>query len=151
MMRKLTGTCAVVFIVLTFRPASPIDNVDAHMRHSHIRKPITHRHADTMDVYVTSKNVVRIVDFNTWGGTTQPLLFTWEELIATARALDEENPKGEELSYELSDEDMMRVVREPGQVRPGVRASCGVPFDLVDKTEGGAIDEFLRKHRDDFM
>ena len=44
----------------------------------------------------------------------------------------------------------MRVVLEPGQIRPGVRASCGVPFDLVDTSEGGAIDDFIRKHKDDF-
>ena len=102
-----------------------------------------------MDVYVTSKNAVRIVDFNTWGGTTQPLLFTWEELVESARALEEDNAAlgGD---FELSDNEIMRVVREPGQVRPGVRASCGVPFDLVDTAEGGAIDEFLRRHKDEF-
>ena len=36
--------------------------------------------ADVMDVYVTKKLKVRIMDFNPVGGTTQPLLFRWDEL-----------------------------------------------------------------------
>ncbi|BBN06244.1 hypothetical protein MPTK1_3g19550 [Marchantia polymorpha subsp. ruderalis] len=34
----------------------------------------------TFDCYVTRDGKVKLVDFNTWGGSTLPLLFTWEEL-----------------------------------------------------------------------
>lgn len=109
---------------------------------SHIRGKFPLR-SYAVDVYVTSKDAVRIVDFNTWGGTTQPLLFSWEELIEAATRVHDSDE-------DLSDDELMRVVLEPGQIRPGVRASCGVPFDLVDTSEGGAIDDFIRKHKDDF-
>lgn len=33
-----------------------------------------------MDVYVTAKGKVRLMDFNPVGGFTAPLLFEWEEL-----------------------------------------------------------------------
>lgn len=37
--------------------------------------------ADAVDLYVAAKDgSVRIVDFNPPGGTTSPLLFSWEEL-----------------------------------------------------------------------
>ena len=36
--------------------------------------------ADTVDVYVSPKNRVKVIDFNPWGAATLPLLFTWEEL-----------------------------------------------------------------------
>eukprot|EP00887_Chlorella_sp_A99_P003503 scaffold7.g3503.t1 len=40
----------------------------------------------TYDLYVTTTQQVRLVDFNPVGGTTAPLLFTWEELGYTAPA-----------------------------------------------------------------
>ena len=37
---------------------------------------------DTFDVYVARNGTVRLVDFNPFGGSTLPLLFTWTELLA---------------------------------------------------------------------
>lgn len=42
--------------------------------------------ADAMDVYVSTKCVVRLLDFNPYGWTTQPLLFTYIELDDLSRA-----------------------------------------------------------------
>ena len=36
--------------------------------------------ADTVDLYVSPKKRVKVIDFNPWGAATLPLLFTWEEL-----------------------------------------------------------------------
>ena len=36
--------------------------------------------ADAYDVYVTPRGTVRLVDINSVGGTTSPLLFDWAEL-----------------------------------------------------------------------
>jgi hypothetical protein len=38
-------------------------------------------------VYVTSGGLVRVLDFNPWGGATLPLLFTWDELARLDGAL----------------------------------------------------------------
>jgi hypothetical protein len=42
----------------------------------------------TFDCYVpiSSKAAVKLIDFNPLGGTTSPLLFTWEELLPTQQA-----------------------------------------------------------------
>ena len=34
----------------------------------------------SFDVYITKEGKVKLIVFNTWGGSTLPLLFTWEEL-----------------------------------------------------------------------
>lgn len=36
---------------------------------------------DCIDVYITTTNRVKLIDFNPIGGATSPLLFTWEELL----------------------------------------------------------------------
>ena len=118
------------------------------------------RGADTYDVYVTSAGTVRVLDFNPWGGSTLPLLFTWDELArldgaprwrgltrcaasmqfvdapcccADAETCDEEFP-------------VVRVVESPQGIRPGLRT--GVPLELYDTSEGSALQDFISRHRD---
>ena len=117
-------------------------------------------------MYVTRKDGVRIVDFNTWSSSTQPLMFTWEELESigtmTVRCERQEGRGGEIISdvsvcegegeeKESNDthvKSIVRVVTEKGQIRPGMSFMCGAPFDLVDVSEGSALDEFVRKNKD---
>ena len=39
-----------------------------------------------MDVYIDRKDRVFIVDFNVFGGDTDPMLFSWKELVAASNA-----------------------------------------------------------------
>lgn len=80
----------------------------------------------SFDVYVTKDGLVKIVDFNTWGAPTLPLLFSWEELDAEDWTAVE-----------------MRIVDGQCGVRPGLKTA--VPYDYVDTTPGSGWDQFLRK------
>lgn len=82
----------------------------------------------TFDVYITSDERVKIVDFNPWGGFTLPLLFTWEEL--------EQNISEESNIYEF------RIVESQCAVRPGLKTA--VPYDYLDTSPGSGWDQFLR-------
>ncbi|PKI59017.1 hypothetical protein CRG98_020585 [Punica granatum] len=79
------------------------------------------------DVYVTKDGTVKVIDFNTWGGSTLPLLFSWEELEAM----------GEGMAAE------MRIVESQCGVRPGLKTA--VPYDYVDTAPGSGWDHFMRK------
>lgn len=95
--------------------------------------------ADTFDVYVTPKGTVRLLDFNPAGGTTSPLLFDWSELpygLEAGGAAD----SGTEHVFDF------RIVSDPVGVRP-TTAVYGMPFDLADKSAGGAIAELMRQTR----
>lgn len=96
--------------------------------------------ADTYDVYVTTAGTVRILDFNPYGGSTLPLLFTWAQL----QQLSEEAPPPE-----LDDSHVpeMRVIEMPQMVRPGLRT--GVPLELYDTSDGSALSELLRRCREE--
>lgn len=78
------------------------------------------------DVYVTKDGSVKIIDFNTWGASTLPLLFSWEELEAEEWAAVE-----------------MRIVDSQCGVRPGLKTA--VPYDYVDTAPGSGWDQFMRK------
>jgi len=95
------------------------------------------------DVYVTPKTKkVKIVDFNVWGGTTLPLLFEWHELEAMeagSAAAEGDDARG------YADNIEFRIIESQGHIRPGLQ--LGVPFDLYDTTQGGAIAEFLQEQR----
>lgn len=80
-----------------------------------------------LDLYVEQKEMVHIVDFNTFGGTTQPLLFTWEELVY--------GPCKERT----------RVVNDADLIQPSPRVCTGVPLDLVDTSAGSALVDFLQR------
>lgn len=122
-----------------------------------------YRHGtDTYDVYVTTAGTVRVLDFNPWGGSTLPLLFTWHELaridgagwtrlschampynadVARRVSAAEEEGEGDEPCPAV------RVVDSPQGIRPGLRT--GVPLELYDTSAGSALSEFIARHRDD--
>ncbi|GFP84605.1 cell division cycle protein 123 homolog [Phtheirospermum japonicum] len=79
----------------------------------------------TFDVYVTRDSRVKLLDFNTWGGSTLALLFTWDELEEGSR-----------------DEVEFRVVESRCGIRPGLKTA--VPYDYLDMSSGSGWDQFLR-------
>ncbi|KAI4297456.1 hypothetical protein L6164_037347 [Bauhinia variegata] len=81
----------------------------------------------TFDAYITKDERVKVVDFNPWGASTLPLLFSWEEL---------ENNLSEEDHLEF------RIVEDCCAVRPGLKTA--VPFDYLDTSPGSGWDQFLR-------
>lgn len=90
----------------------------------------------TFDVYVTTDGRVKLVDFNPWGASTLPLLFTWEELEEKLR---EEEGRGLE----------MRIVESQCGVRPGMKTA--VPYDYLDTSPGSGWDQFLKKANEDLQ
>lgn len=91
-----------------------------------------------LDVYITREGRVKVVDFNTWGGFTLALLFSWEEL--EGRSLNGEETDGQ-------GEVEMRVVENRCGVRPGLKTA--VPYDYVDTGPGSGWDQFLRNADED--
>ncbi len=93
------------------------------------------------DVYVTPKQKkVKIIDFNVWGGTTLPLLFGWHEL----ETIGAKQPSGGD-ARGYADDIEFRIIESQGNILPGLQ--LGVPYDLYDMSEGGAISEFLEEQR----
>jgi hypothetical protein len=80
------------------------------------------------DIYVTNNERVKVVDFNTWGGFTLSLLFTWDEL--------------EHIHSEQKDDVEFRIVEDRCSVRPGLKTA--VPYDYLDTSSGSSWDQFLR-------
>ncbi|CAI5949400.1 unnamed protein product [Closterium sp. NIES-65] len=76
----------------------------------------------TFDVYITRDGRVKLVDFNTYGGATLPLLFSWKEIDVE-----------------------MRIVESRSGVQLGLRAASGAPFDLHDRSEGSAFEDLMEK------
>jgi hypothetical protein len=95
------------------------------------------------DLYVTSTKKVKLIDFNNWGGGTLPLLFEWKELEEIGRSTaDTSDNSGLDPGGYIDDVEF-RIVTSQGHIRPG--ASLGVPFDMYDRSEGGAIAQFEKK------
>lgn len=82
----------------------------------------------TFDVYVTKDGRVKLLDFNPWGASTLPLLFTWDEL--------------EEKLTEEDNELEFRIVESRCGIRPGLKTA--VPYDYLDTSHGSGWDQFLR-------
>jgi|TARA_B110000967_G_scaffold151755_1_gene155888 hypothetical protein len=106
-----------------------------------------------LDLYVSSTKKVKVVDFNNWGGGTLPLMFDWSELeeIAARNSVipSEGNTEGggtNENCGGFCDDVQFRVVTSQGHIRPG--AQLGVPFDMYDRSEGGALAQFQQKRRE---
>ncbi|KAJ7543825.1 hypothetical protein O6H91_09G053900 [Diphasiastrum complanatum] len=109
------------------------------------------------DCYVTKDGKVKLMDFNTWGGSTLPLLYSWNELEEKHSALlenFEENHNSKNISsfamlrscgYRVE----VRIVKNEGLVQPSFRANSGVPIDLVNKGPGSAWEEFVQKLEED--
>jgi len=87
----------------------------------------------TFDVYVTKDNKVKLMDFNTWGGSTLPLLFSWEEL---------EDKFLEVQGTTLNPHVECRMVMSEGLVQLGLRVGTGVPIDFVNQ---GAWEDIIRR------
>ncbi|KAL0382055.1 UNVERIFIED_CONTAM: Cell division cycle protein [Sesamum calycinum] len=82
----------------------------------------------TFDVYVTKDGRVKLLDFNPWGASTLPLMFTWDEF--------------EEKLREESNELEFRIVESRCGIRPGLKTA--VPYDYLDTSQGSGWDQFLR-------
>ena len=83
---------------------------------------------------------MKIIDFNVWGGTTLPLLFDWHEL----ETIGAKQPSGGD-ARGYADDIEFRIIESQGNILPGLQ--LGVPYDLYDMSEGGAISEFLEEQR----
>lgn len=81
--------------------------------------------ADVFDVCVMPKARVRLLDFNPPGGTTQPLMFTWEELHSAAELMCS-SPRGSDQDCDL------RVVTDRMHVQAGAQTVFGVPADTLE-------------------
>lgn len=82
----------------------------------------------TFDVYVTTDERIKVLDFNPWGAFTLPLLFDWEELEQNNRE------DGNDVDF--------RIVESRCAVRPGLKTA--VPYDYLDTRPGSGWDQFLR-------
>lgn len=87
----------------------------------------------TFDVYVTKDSKVKLTDFNTWGGSTLPLLFSWEEL---EERFSEAELQGTALNPRNVE---FRIVTSEGLVQLGLRVGTGVPIDFVNQGAWGDI------------
>ncbi|CAH8385820.1 unnamed protein product [Eruca vesicaria subsp. sativa] len=83
------------------------------------------------DVYVTKERRVKVVDFNTWCGSTLPLMYSWEEL---------ESRVGGELE--------LRIVESRLGVMPGLKTA--VPYDYIDMSSGSGWDQVRKKAEEEF-
>lgn len=78
-----------------------------------------------VDVFKTDEDDVRLMDFNPFCPMTDPLLFSWEELVT----LDTHPP-------------LMKVVESPGVVQPSDLYQCRLPKDA---REFGGMEAFFRE------
>ncbi|CAH2071745.1 unnamed protein product [Thlaspi arvense] len=88
----------------------------------------------TFDVYVTKERRVKLMDFNTWCGSTLPLMYTWEEL---------ERIHGECNELEL------RIVESRRSVLPGLKTA--VPYDYLDMSSGSGWDQVIKKAEEELQ
>ncbi|XP_024544364.1 cell division cycle protein 123 homolog [Selaginella moellendorffii] len=110
----------------------------------------------TFDVYVTKDLRVRLLDFNPWGGSTLPLLFSWEELEAMGDGLESKTLSSlgsltigsDELPAKSTPVEF-RIIEREGLVQPNLTATSGVPLDYLDTGPGSAWDVFFRKTEDE--
>uniref|UniRef100_A0A1J3GNU6 Cell division cycle protein 123-like protein n=1 Tax=Noccaea caerulescens TaxID=107243 RepID=A0A1J3GNU6_NOCCA len=90
----------------------------------------------TFDVYVTKERKVKLIDFNTWCGSTLPLMYSWEEL-------EEEINGGECNELEL------RIVESRRSVLPGLKTA--VPYDYIDMSSGSGWDQVIKKAEEQYQ
>lgn len=89
----------------------------------------------SFDVYITKGGKVKVMDFNTWGGSTLPLLFTWEEL-------EEKHDVITRSEIAINSKPEFRIVMHEGLVQPGLRIGTGVPIDFVNQ---GAWEDIIKR------
>ncbi|GJP41469.1 hypothetical protein CLOM_g1143 [Closterium sp. NIES-68] len=130
---------------------------DFYSNSIHGRFPSSHY---TFDIYITRDGRVKLVDFNTYGGATLPLLFSWEELEDIYSEKSTMHHQSSSIATVSSAQDQlhndkpccwpskiveMRIVESRSGVQVGLRAASGAPFDLHDRSEGSAFDELMEK------
>lgn len=126
----------------------------------------------TYDCYVPTSpgSNVRLIDFNPAGGTTAPLLFAWEELLADSAATQQEHDVQEDTTCSSTHKTGVRDREDVGEGSGGMRggsegmsaaaelriitddvamrpdtAVFGVPYDFVDGSEGSALSTLLEQ------
>ncbi|DBB11097.1 TPA: hypothetical protein ACH3X3_006556 [Trebouxia sp. C0006] len=141
--------------------ASDLEEIVLEFFEEHIQ----HKFPDpdyTMDVYVATTGTVRLMDFNPVRGSTAPLLFDWDELGyggSRANAAHEQDANarngharmrasapainGDASAASAKPLDF-RILTEPIAMRPN-KGAYGVPFDLVDTSQGSAMSEMLQQ------
>lgn len=98
------------------------------------------------DVYVDKQHRVYLLDINVFGGVTDPLLFSWEELMelrgahersttSTRSADNEEDSDDDDDVHEVVD---FRIVESELSIHPNPLSGYRVPTDLVNHLAGGA-------------
>ena len=119
-------------------------------------------HADAFDLYVSTSCVVKLIDFNPYGGTTQPLLFTWEEIGNAASIFDDKEHESKRrklldsgspclCSDEASEKHVgkttsdveLRVVEDAMHIQPAACAALGAPADVHMHLAGSGWSEIL--------
>lgn len=85
-----------------------------------------------VDVYVTPRFAVKILDFNPWRGFGSTLLFdTWQDLEAAAAELQLQVAGGDPDGNVDTTLPELRLTPPEAAMVPGKRVLYGVPFDLV--------------------
>lgn len=81
------------------------------------------------DVFLQSKTVVKLVDFNPFGEVTDPLLFTWDELS--------------NVQPDDQDDTMFRFVTSDAGVQPSPFLSSGLPRESLDLARSEDINKMV--------
>ncbi|KAJ0404652.1 hypothetical protein P43SY_009865 [Pythium insidiosum] len=106
-----------------------------------------------LDVYVDKEQRVHLVDINVFGGVTDPLLFTWEELLEWRDEWRAKRSACADQDEEQDDEDAtveFRVVESQKGIRPNPLSSYRTPTDFVDHLAvHGGFDAFIDQVRRD--
>lgn len=116
-----------------------------------------------VDVYVDKQRRVFLVDVNVFGGVTDPLLFSWEELLemrdeihrrrALRRGTDLSIADEEDEAEEEDQEDQtvdFRIVESAQGIRPHPLSAYRTPTDFVDHlATAGGFDAFIDQVRRD--
>ena len=128
-------------------------------------KHVRHTFADenfTLDVYVEDPDMdvtnVKIIDFNPWAKRTDPLLFSWMELLTMEKPTyqDEEEDHSTTDSSSGSDEDIdpyseveLRLIKqsdpEAWNMSTPAYSAHKLPRDVVDVTQSGDGGEGMRE------
>ncbi|GLE00958.1 hypothetical protein PINS_up009755 [Pythium insidiosum] len=110
-----------------------------------------------LDVYVDKEQRVHLVDINVFGGVTDPLLFSWEELLGwrdELRAKRIGKTEGDDEDDDEEDEEdatlEFRVIESRQGIRPNPLSSYRTPTDFVDHLAvNGGFDAFIEQVRRD--
>eukprot|EP01104_Vermistella_antarctica_P008463 TRINITY_DN2117_c0_g1_i1.p1 TRINITY_DN2117_c0_g1~~TRINITY_DN2117_c0_g1_i1.p1 ORF type:complete len:414 (+),score=112.50 TRINITY_DN2117_c0_g1_i1:129-1370(+) len=112
----------------------------------------------TYDVYITPKERVWLVDFNPWHSITESLLFNWnewekdDEVTENGDDDDDADDNGDNDDDDDDDDDddvvVLRLVQHEGYVRPDIAMTSRLPRDLVDVSDGSAIDQFIKSAKE---